>query len=188
MEVSEITYFEASSPRVLANCFLAGPGLNELPFAVVQGPGTNSSASSSEKSTSPPAQDFEWIAHGDATARRRARAHVTRGFRRQKAAQAEQDKPKGKSKSQEIIERRKSEGARVVIASKDQPYDEAERSNASLSLALQPSLGQRSADAYPALPIDLSPATHALLDHCKLLPPQASTPHLEPVYSSRWTH
>jgi hypothetical protein len=39
-----------------------------------------------------PQQNFEWIQYGDVSARRRARAHITRGFRRQKATQSQKQK------------------------------------------------------------------------------------------------
>ncbi|KAK6585680.1 hypothetical protein PZA11_002407 [Diplocarpon coronariae] len=57
----------------------------------LEGPAIAPAASTTLGETAPAPtqpQGFEWIPHGDSTARKRARAHVTRGFRRQKAAEA----------------------------------------------------------------------------------------------------
>ncbi|KAH8593599.1 hypothetical protein B0O99DRAFT_688435 [Bisporella sp. PMI_857] len=57
--------------------------------------------SSKASVTRPPA--FEWITHGDASACKRTRAHVTRGFRREKAEKAMQIKALTKDKLVEIL-------------------------------------------------------------------------------------
>lgn len=122
----------------------------------------------------PAAQAFEWIQHGDATARRRARAHITRGFRRQKAAEAKKNLEKEKqSESQE----KRGEGADKIthaVGGLDAALDDNDswstepgsaRHN-SQELALHPTLGSGRQDPFRSLPVDLGPGAHALLDHC----------------------
>lgn len=136
-------------------------------------------AGTGEKKPPPPAQAFEWIQHGDASARRRARAHITRGFRRQKAAEAkkasEKEKEKGKTK-EKGKERESSHGAGthdgldaelesiVSEGSVIQPYEAA--GYASQDVMLHPTLGSGRGDPFGTLPVDLGPGAHSLLDHC----------------------
>lgn len=130
-----------------------------------------------KKPPPPPAQAFEWIQHGDASARRRARAHITRGFRRQKAAEAKKNLEKGKQS--ESQEEKRGGGASKITPAVDEldaafednepwsaePYEGARHS--SQELALHPTLGSGRRDPFTSLPVDLGPGAHALLDHCK---------------------
>lgn len=133
----------------------------------------------SVKANVPPAQGFEWIAHGDASARRRARAHVTRGFRRAKAAQAQSEK------AEDNVVRKKAKKPKG-----GSPPDSSSSSSSSTSpaattplyieevsatptvLTLVKSLGSGRTDPFSSLPVNMSPDTHALLDHCKSIPLQ----------------
>ncbi|CZR54674.1 uncharacterized protein PAC_04558 [Phialocephala subalpina] len=126
----------------------------------------------SVKANVPPAQGFEWIAHGDASARRRARAHVTRGFRRAKAAQAQSEK------AEDNVVRKKAKKPKG-----GSPPDSSSSSSSSTSPAattplyieevsatptastLVKSLGSGRTDPFSSLPVNMSPDTHALLDH-----------------------
>lgn len=134
---------------------------------------------------SPP--QFEWIQHGDATARKRARAHVTRGFRREKAANVK-SKPK-KSESEETSEgdspRKNMNSFSLNLSTNttygelllDQPIDNEKPRNYSEAafsdegrppiLELSRTIGAGLADPFACMPIQLGPGTHALLDHCR---------------------
>jgi hypothetical protein len=120
----------------------------------------------------PPSQAFEWIQHGDASARKRARAHVTRGFRRQKAAEAKEKKRK--DSSDESSEGGSPPEDRIAKISTDtritEPWDRQDSSSEDGSpriLDLGPTLGSGRVDPFASMPIELGPGTHALLDHCK---------------------
>lgn len=132
-------------------------------------------AGTGEKKSPPPAQAFEWIQHGDASARRRARAHITRGFRRQKAAEAK----KASEKEEIAKENGKPEETRpgtgpqdgldaelesvILEGSTIQPYEAAGYANQ--EVVLHPTLGSGRGDPFGSLPVDLGPGAHSLLDH-----------------------
>jgi hypothetical protein len=113
-----------------------------------------------------PIQSFEWITHGDATARRRARAHVSREIRRHKAA-----KPQPR---EDFHDNRKEERYRSHIPNA-KGVKEATTSVALPAAAKYPiqrlmlhkALGLGQTDPFASFPVRLTPDTHALLDHCK---------------------
>jgi hypothetical protein len=133
------------------------------------------------------AQSFEWIPHGDASARKRARAHVTRGFRREKAVQAKREKEEqarrdssSQSSSgppQEDVWEAPSSSRTTPItppnATLFQPYETVGDAGGEpvvdldQGLLLQRTLGTGQTDPFSILPMQLGPGTHALLDHCK---------------------
>lgn len=132
-----------------------------------------------EQKPPPPAQSFEWIQHGDASARKRARAHITRGFRRQKAADAKENKEKEKARgkgSGSGSGNERSQGTQpnnpldtesesnVLDRSSIQPYEAV--GHLGQELALHPTLGSGRGDPFSSLPVDLRPGANALLDHC----------------------
>jgi hypothetical protein len=121
------------------------------------------------KDDPPAAQAFEWIPHGDASARRRARAHISRGFRRQKAAQALKDsetvKEKENTNARSNVRRDSTLESTVVNVSTVQPCDETQ-GWVSQELALQPTLGSGRGDPFACIRITLGPEKQALLDHC----------------------
>lgn len=135
---------------------------------------------------STPSQNFEWIQHGDASARKRARAHVTRGFRREKAALAKANasangKRRDSDDSSEGGSPRKDSNASsssidtiAEVTTVSHINKSWERSDSYSSedgsppiLDLSPTLGTGRTDPFGCMPIDLGPSTHALLDHCK---------------------
>ncbi|KUJ12894.1 uncharacterized protein LY89DRAFT_737794 [Mollisia scopiformis] len=120
-----------------------------------------------------PAQGFEWIAHGDASARRRARAHVTRGFRRAKAAQAQLEKggdvvrKKGK-KSKSISPPESESGSSTSSPAESTPIYNEEVQVAPSAVVVQnlgAGLGSGRTDPFSSLPVNMSPDAYALLDH-----------------------
>lgn len=133
-------------------------------------------------------QSFEWIPHGDANARKRARAHVTRGFRREKAAQAKKEREErgrqdsssqsSSSPPQDDIRESPSSSQTTPLTPPDrtlfQPYEKTAESvpvvDLHQGLAQQRSLGSGRTDPFSTLPVELGPATHALLDHCESCP------------------
>ena len=142
-------------------------------------------------------QSFEWIPHGDASARKRARAHVTRGFRREKAAQAkkeQEDRARRDSSSQssssppqdDVFEYPSSSRTTAICLpdrTLSQPYgtalegaddDEGAPLAQDQELVLQRTLGTGRTDPFSTLPVQLGPDTHALLDHCESSPDQSS--------------
>ena len=134
----------------------------------------NSDGGSQAKGSPPPPQTFEWIQHGDASARRRARAHVTRGFRRHIVAEGQKpaEKEKGNRKEHESSKKdiKPNKGldsdldSSILEISSIQPYEIADRSYRELSL--HPTLGSGHTDPFACLPIGSAPGVHALLDHC----------------------
>ncbi len=129
------------------------------------------------KTAVPPAQGFEWIAHGDASARRRARAHVTRGFRRAKAAQAQLEKgedvvpkkgkkTKGGSPPESESGSSGSPGSSTTSPAATTPLYMEEVGGTTSALTVQ-SLGSGRKDPFSSLPVNMGPDTHALLDHCE---------------------
>jgi hypothetical protein len=132
-------------------------------------------------------QSFEWIPHGDASARKRARAHVTRGFRREKAAQAKKEKEErerrdsssqsSSSPPQEDLWEAPTSSQTTPLTPPDatlfQPYETTAGNipvDLHQGLALQRNLGSGRTDPFSTLPLELGPATHALLDHCESCP------------------
>lgn len=125
-----------------------------------------------------PTQGFEWIAHGDVSARRRARAHVTRGFRRAKAAQAQLEK------GVEVVVQKKAKSSKC-----GSPPDSRSGSSTTSPVASPPiyieevtsttlvgtGMGSGRTDPFSSLPVTMSPDTHALLDHCKSIPKASSS-------------
>ena len=143
------------------------------------------------------APQFEWIQYGDANARRRARAHVTRGFRRQKAIQSQKQKEKEREKDGRshlvqprhnvttlVQQHRRNVTRHVGITQSHNQGSSSSSSSSSSSpsaanLALVPrpqsgqpllrkTLGSGRGDPFDAFPVTLSPQDRALLDHCKL--------------------
>lgn len=133
-------------------------------------------------------QSFEWIPHGDASARKRARAHVTRGFRREKAAQAKKEKNEkerrdsssqsSSSPPQDDVFENPGSSRTTSINPPDatlfQPYEQTVEGAGGdpvgatdQGLVLQHALGSERTDPFLILPVQLGPGTHALLDHCK---------------------
>lgn len=118
--------------------------------------------------------------HGDATARQRLRTHITRGFRRQKATEAQKTSEKAKekvkgtrkesSKGTQANDRLDAELERNVLeVSIIQPYEAT--GHAKQELALHPTLGSGRGDPFASLPVDLGSRTHKLLDHCTYIYP-----------------
>jgi hypothetical protein len=122
---------------------------------------------------------FEWVPHGDPGARRRARAHVTRNFRRQKALEAASHQSGEKfghkshiSKEESLSEQGFAIFDRQWITSETHPDDETDIKSSAQTvieeLVLQRTLGTGGrADPFQCFPIKLSPNNQALLDHCK---------------------
>jgi hypothetical protein len=140
------------------------------------------------------AHSFEWIPHGDASARKRARAHVTRGFRREKAAQAKKEKEyrerressSSASPPQDDVSEDSSSSRVNSITPPDttlfQPYVHTVEDTGGepvetldQGLVLQRTLGSGRTDPFSTLPVQLGAETHALLDHCK------SSPDITPI-------
>jgi hypothetical protein len=151
----------------------------------------------------PPSSDetapqFEWIQYGDTNARRRARAHVTRSFRRQKATQSQKQKEKEPEKDGRshiaqprhnvtpvVQQRRRNVTQHVGITQSHNQGSSSSSSSSSSSpsaakLALVPrpqsgqpllrrTLGSGRGDPFDAFPVTLSPQDRTLLDHCKLV-------------------
>lgn len=136
---------------------------------------------------SAPAQEtFEWVQHGDASARRRARAHVTRGFRRQKAEAAELAKLKGtgvvavrkpanplpvKAKTEEVLEQKIST---LVLrkngeAKSGSPFsqDVVGAKPTMQDFILVKQIGPGKTDPFDSLPVKLDSNGHAILEHCE---------------------
>jgi hypothetical protein len=113
-----------------------------------------------------PIQSFEWITHGDATARRRARAHVSREIRRHKAAQPQpqedfNDNRKEKRYRSHIPNSKGDIEATASVASPAVEKYPVQR------LMLHKALGLGQTDPFASFPVRLTPDTNALLDHCK---------------------
>jgi hypothetical protein len=135
---------------------------------------TTKAPSSNERA---PQQKFEWIQYGDASARRRARAHITRGFRRQKATQSQKQKENNEAEKEgnsarhnaPLVQQRRV--TRYVETS--QPHDQGSSSASATHLVQRPllrrTLGSGRGDPFDAFPVTLSPQGQALLDHCKLV-------------------
>lgn len=124
-----------------------------------------------------PQKEFEWIPHGDSSARKRARAHVTRGFRRAKAIEAQAKKGGPKSDSESPRSRSSSveeENPLVILKgqAKPEPQDKVDTSASAKEvidgLILQRTLGSGRADPFATYPVKLTSESQALLDHCKL--------------------
>ncbi|KAH6701988.1 hypothetical protein BKA61DRAFT_681258 [Leptodontidium sp. MPI-SDFR-AT-0119] len=116
-------------------------------------------------------QGFEWIPHGDASARKRARAHVTRGFRRQKAAQAQllssgSDSGKTHKRGSSISSQESAITTVVKGIRASQPCEvsdvDASAKTLHQGMVLQKTLGP---DPFAAFPVRLSPDKQELLDH-----------------------
>lgn len=119
--------------------------------------------------TLPPTQAFEWICYGDTSGRRRARAHVSRGLQRQKAAQAQNTpaKEEERNKSARSNCRQDSEIEHTLLkVSTTQPYDDNTGPYITEELAFQLTLGSGRGDPFACTPVNLGPRTQALLDHC----------------------
>ncbi|KAE9369852.1 hypothetical protein N431DRAFT_485662 [Stipitochalara longipes BDJ] len=130
-------------------------------------------------------QSFEWIAHGDATARRRARAHVSREIRKHKGA-----KPQLQDECDDIRQRERHTGHNAKSKSGNVSATTAVASPSTAKypvqrLMLHKALGLRQSDPFSSFPIKLTPDAHALLDHFFYgLAPIAfagDTPNFQPV-------
>ena len=135
------------------------------------------------KSQAPAAsQNFEWVAHGDATARRRARAHVTRGFRRKKAEEAPLARSQNQSKSSSPVSVEQDavvDSVLVTVEPLVQPYKKSvSKVHDGLTLSR---LGSGRTDPFATLPLSLDASTHALLDHCNQPLPSTEACLLKPL-------
>ena len=133
--------------------------------------------------TAAESQSFEWIpVQGDPTARRRARAHISRGIRRRKALETPQAKPQDGSRKNEGSTSSSSPGTRsekgqssVTSAEDSPPHHEVDARSAQKvieNLILKRTLGtgggSRGDDPFQCFPVKLSRQDQAILDHCKL--------------------
>lgn len=143
------------------------------------------SSSITRTDTAPEPQSFEWIPHGDASARRRARAHISRGFRRKKALEAQEQKEtrditgigSTSSSSPETLSDSEHAIAKLDGAppgnEKDGTIDvrsPAQRiiEEIILSRTLGHGMGSaRAGDPFALFSMKLSPREQATLDHCK---------------------
>ena len=136
-------------------------------------------------------ETFEWVQHGDASARKRARAHVTRGFRRQKAEAALLAKNKttaiNKSASSspdtveddEVVEENNSPSTqKKFVKSKDgsKKGSPSSQNNGHIEHAkptmqdfiLVKTIGPGlKVDPFNSLPVKLDANGHAILEHCE---------------------
>ena len=132
------------------------------------------------------AKPFEWVQYGDPGARKRARAHVTRGYRRQQAEAAQLaklqagSKPKSHSVGptqqsspisawEETPVEKANEKTAIVLHSQRHhswPYDTSRQH--SFSPFLQHASQSGNTDPFGALPIKLDASGHAIVAHCKL--------------------
>ena len=145
-------------------------------------------------STKAVAKPFEWVQYGDPAARKRARAHVTRGYRRQQAEAAQQAKLQAgcKSKSpsaspitqsspistrEDTPPEEHTEDTAVVLHSQSQAWDhDARQRQLPFNPFIQRAIQSGNTDPFNALPIRLNLADHAVLTHCMLLS-STSCPH-----------
>jgi hypothetical protein len=151
-----------------------------------------------------PQQNFEWIQYGDVSARRRARAHITRGFRRQKATQSQKQKENNEAEKEgnsarhnaALVQQRRPNVSRYVETS--QSHDQGSSSAPATHLVQRPllrrTLGSGRGDPFDAFPVSLSPQGRALLDHCKLVyfsqncRKQVTDPHSKISLTSHHSH
>jgi hypothetical protein len=117
---------------------------------------------------------------GDPTARRRARAHISRGLRRKQVPERAQE-PEGKQKDEGSTSS-SSPGTRsekgqfsATSAEGSPPHHEVDVRSAQTvieNLILRRTLGtgggSRGDDPFQCFPVKLSHRDQALLDHCKL--------------------
>jgi hypothetical protein len=106
-------------------------------------------------------QKFEWVPYRDASARKRARAHITRGFRREKAlhAQAKKEKKHSDSEINRSLEQKSNSPAK---ASLEMIFRE---SDTDLSIPFAPGSGV--VDPFASLAITMNPEMQFLFDYCK---------------------
>jgi len=123
-------------------------------------------------------QNFEWIPHDDAGARKRARAHVTRVFRRQKVTEAQlQKKKKGNNRGSANDTIKLQTSDQNVVSNSAKPALETEHyegvndvthaNEMIVKPVLQRTIGSVKRDPFASLPVQLSPDSRALLDHCE---------------------
>jgi hypothetical protein len=128
-------------------------------------------------------QSFEWIpVQGDPTARRRARAHISRGFRRKKAFEEQQLKETNKdnagltssSSPGSRSEKDQSSATSAEGSPPNQSNDAVDIRSAQTvieNLILKRTLGigggSRSDDPFQCFPVKLSRRDQAILDHCE---------------------
>ena len=114
---------------------------------------------------SAPIQSFEWITHGDATARRRARAHVSREIRRHKAAQPQPQEDFNDNRKEERYRSHipNAKGDIEATASVALP---AAAKYPIQRLMLHKALGLGQTDPFASFPVRLTPDSQAFLDHC----------------------
>ena len=128
-------------------------------------------------------QSFEWIpVQGDPTARRRARAHISRGLRRRKAlevlhAQPQEGIRKNEGSTSSSSPGTKSEKGQSSATSVESspPHHEVDIRSAQTAienLILKRTLGtgvrSRGDDPFQCFPVKLSRRDQAILDHYKL--------------------
>lgn len=125
---------------------------------------------------------YEWVAHGDVSARKRARAHVTKGVRRQKAEAAQSVKTKSASaydKSQSsspeaihtenVVDSLSSQLEQQQIVNTVIPVTE-DVQDVGLTMqdfVLVKSVGMGKTDPFKSLPITLDANEHTILEHCE---------------------
>ena len=128
-------------------------------------------------------QPFEWIpVQGDPTARRRARAHISRGIRRRKALEEPQAQPlegagenEGSTSSSSLGTRSETGQSSATSVEGSPPHHEVDARSAQTvieNLILKKTLGtgggSRGDDPFQCFPVKLSRRDQAVLDHCKL--------------------
>lgn len=164
--VLPLTFFEARLARPPES---NRKGSNAAPLVTVTP--RNSAAES---------QPFEWIpVQGDPTARRRARAHISRGFRRRKA----QEEAQAQQVSKEIAGSTSSSSPGSQSEKAQSPATSAEGSPPNNEVDVRPAQtviehlilkrtlgsggGSRGDDPFQCFPVKLSRRDQAILDHCK---------------------
>ena len=135
------------------------------------------------------AQGFEWILHNDANARRRARAHVTRGFRRQKAAQAQllssgSSSESPKTQKEDSCDNIEGVACHPVIkgvqAAQARDGEDVDAYGSVTAKAFRQELVLQKItrpDPFSAFPVKLSREKQELLDHCKSTPKHFRSTH-----------
>lgn len=173
--------FEPFTDDVLATVRLSLDSTGETPPAA----GTDTDSATSTRrvtatTTTTATQSFEWVVHGDETARRRVRAHITRNFRQRKAQKAQLTRVKSGSvtpstQSDEKHDEASDEVPELMphLFSSDDTASESPEQG--LALLRTPVSGLT--DPFKSMPVQLDADTHALLDHCQFSFPPSGGDH-----------
>lgn len=158
-------------------------GLARPPETNPKGSNVARRVTATPRNTAAEPQSFEWIpVQGDPTARRRARAHISRGFRRKKAQEEAQAKHVNKdnastASSSSRRSRSEKDQSSATSAGDSPPNYEADVRSAQTvieNLILKRTLGtgggSRGDDPFQCFPVKLSRRDQAILDHCELSP------------------